>query len=563
MKLAGTDNLTKAKDLLAQAKWQELLVLCHKVGLKKAPFILFWMTAACALEDLAEISNLIAKLRALDRHESVFQEGKLLTRLVSILESTNHAPQAGEVLLVCNEKFEWSPNDTKKANRMARVIMADHPQTSADLILVVGEKVGWEVSEIPRVEKLAKRLAEESPEKSAELLLAIHRQSPWTTTQCADASHLITLLAGTPQAEALQTCLDENEPKSDEEITAEGADSNFHFAAYRPDDKSFVAPDQFSFEVYRSSENLVSCEERFRNFQLKFLPTLAQKKAPPVSLIKDAYVNKIGQVWTKSGAIINKIGQKIANPKPSNVRMVEHGTAVMTSTKGIYHWLAETLPSISWTCLPGAEQIKIVVPTEMPAFKTDSLRFVGVGDDKLVRLQEEACFFENLYVTPGSNSNLFFAQDFYRQLIERANQESTIPRAEKIYISRRDSNRRILENEAQFEKELEARGFHIAILSGKPLADQIALFANASTIVAPHGGGLTHLIFARPGTQVIEIVPATDQISDASIHLRFNYARVSMIKGLQYHLFLEECHMTLTAWKANLPPILRLIDSLA
>jgi capsular polysaccharide biosynthesis protein len=40
------------------------------------------------------------------------------------------------------------------------------------------------------------------------------------------------------------------------------------------------------------------------------------------------------------------------------------------------------------------------------------------------------------------------------------------------------------------------------------LAMQARLIREADTIVATHGAGLANLVFARPETQVIEIVPA-------------------------------------------------------
>ena len=40
--------------------------------------------------------------------------------------------------------------------------------------------------------------------------------------------------------------------------------------------------------------------------------------------------------------------------------------------------------------------------------------------------------------------------------------------------------------------------------------DQVALFRDAETVVAPHGGGLTNLVFCDPGTKVIELFPAAN-----------------------------------------------------
>ena len=81
-------KLEKAKLLLEQAKWSELLTLCRVVGLKSAPFVVYWMTAASALDDEPEIDRIIEAIRAGNSQDVIFKEGKLLTRLAALLEST-------------------------------------------------------------------------------------------------------------------------------------------------------------------------------------------------------------------------------------------------------------------------------------------------------------------------------------------------------------------------------------------------------------------------------------------------------------------------------------------
>ena len=41
------------------------------------------------------------------------------------------------------------------------------------------------------------------------------------------------------------------------------------------------------------------------------------------------------------------------------------------------------------------------------------------------------------------------------------------------------------------------------------MARQIATFASASHIVAPHGAGLANIVFADPATTLVEIFPAS------------------------------------------------------
>jgi hypothetical protein len=74
-----------------------------------------------------------------------------------------------------------------------------------------------------------------------------------------------------------------------------------------------------------------------------------------------------------------------------------------------------------------------------------------------------------------------------------------------LYISRRDSTNRHLVNEAEVEAFCVQRGFIPVQLAGMPAADQVALFAGARRIVAPHGAGLANLLFCEPGTSVLEL----------------------------------------------------------
>lgn len=75
-----------------------------------------------------------------------------------------------------------------------------------------------------------------------------------------------------------------------------------------------------------------------------------------------------------------------------------------------------------------------------------------------------------------------------------------------IYISRRFSSRSI-PKEFEIEKLMQKLGVMVVHLENLPLVDQIILFHSASLVIAPHGAGLTNLIWSSHGTKVIEIMP--------------------------------------------------------
>jgi len=75
---------------------------------------------------------------------------------------------------------------------------------------------------------------------------------------------------------------------------------------------------------------------------------------------------------------------------------------------------------------------------------------------------------------------------------------------ERIYVSRALAQRRHVENESAVMVALAARGFACVQLERLSWAEQITLFRSVKIVVAPHGAGLANLVFARPGTRVIE-----------------------------------------------------------
>ncbi len=75
----------------------------------------------------------------------------------------------------------------------------------------------------------------------------------------------------------------------------------------------------------------------------------------------------------------------------------------------------------------------------------------------------------------------------------------------RLYISRADAPKRRILNEAEIMTRLEPFGFERVVLSNMPVEQLVAAFANAEVILAPHGSGLTNILFSPPGAQVIEI----------------------------------------------------------
>ncbi len=74
-----------------------------------------------------------------------------------------------------------------------------------------------------------------------------------------------------------------------------------------------------------------------------------------------------------------------------------------------------------------------------------------------------------------------------------------------LYIARTDTKGRAMRNEQALIERLASMGFEIFVGSQHSVAEQIATFRAARMIVAPHGAGLTNVLFCHPGTVLLEL----------------------------------------------------------
>ena len=98
---------------------------------------------------------------------------------------------------------------------------------------------------------------------------------------------------------------------------------------------------------------------------------------------------------------------------------------------------------------------------------------------------------------------------------------------ELVYVSRNESSMRRILNENDLLPGLRDMGFNIISPGKLSLTEQIEAFRNARVVLAPHGAGLTNILFCRPNTTLIEIFPEGGVHGSAFLRiasqLNFNY----------------------------------------
>lgn len=111
-----------------------------------------------------------------------------------------------------------------------------------------------------------------------------------------------------------------------------------------------------------------------------------------------------------------------------------------------------------------------------------------------------------------------------------------------FYIDRRASSNRVLHNEDELVSVLEQRGFTIIQLEYLSFDEQALLFANAEYIIGAHGAGFANMVFCKPGTRIIELMPHT--------LVRWCYRQIAMVADLPYECVITHSYSDVE----NIPP---------
>ena len=283
---------------------------------------------------------------------------------------------------------------------------------------------------------------------------------------------------------------------------------------------------------------------------------------PEVRIIPDVFVNRHGQLWARDGTVY----RSFSTPVPEESRRAEADAPVVPAAalaiethNNVYHWLAEYYPSLAWCLDEAAGDIPILIRDDAARFVRESLTLGAAGPLSTIEAGD-AVLVRQLYVA-DRGLQLLARPEAVGPLLTRLRDRSVSQGGEAgcdIYISRRDSRKRPLANEAALEEALAARGFEIAVMSQLPFAEQVARISQARTIVAPHGAGLALLAAARPGRRVIELVPALR----GGMQLRTCMARISRMVGHEHHLWLAPEPPAGTPWSPALEPFLAALDAL-
>lgn len=165
------------------------------------------------------------------------------------------------------------------------------------------------------------------------------------------------------------------------------------------------------------------------------------------------------------------------------------------------HWLTAHLPKLVLLQARG-ELADVVLPMDPPEFVTSSLRMLGIDPhDHRTFDPNRVLEIERLTLLETDR----YRPELLRPVRDALSAPAPARAARRVFVSREACTRRRLLNEDDIWPRFEAAGFERVRMEDLDFAAQVRLMGETAVLCAPHGAGLTNMMFCREGTHVVEI----------------------------------------------------------
>lgn len=165
------------------------------------------------------------------------------------------------------------------------------------------------------------------------------------------------------------------------------------------------------------------------------------------------------------------------------------------------HWLTAHLPKLLLLREKGMLG-QVLLPPQRTAAIDGSLRMLGLEPEAFQTYDPTRPLVVEELTILGTDR---FRPELL-QLVPQAFGVADAPRPHrKVFISRLRAARRRLLNEEEIWSLLEPQGFERVMMEDMTFAAQVKLMQETAALVAPHGAGLTNMIFCQQGTHIVEM----------------------------------------------------------
>jgi Tfp pilus assembly protein PilF len=216
-----------------------------------------------------------------------------------------------------------------------------------------------------------------------------------------------------------------------------------------------------------------------------------------------------------------------------------------------FHWMFDLVTRIHLLQKSGInlQSInKFIVNSLEYSYQQETLETLGIPQHKIIEsrtfphIKAQKLLVPSL-PHPSAYRKAKWACDFLQKSFVPMTFSSTNKKTERIYISRKNASYRRVINEPEIFDFLAPLGFKSIILETMSVVEQATLFASTRVIIAPHGAGLTNLVFCQRETKFIEIFSPFYVVEDFLI--------LASVSGLQHYSLIGEMLAANPAISAN------------
>lgn len=244
---------------------------------------------------------------------------------------------------------------------------------------------------------------------------------------------------------------------------------------------------------------------------------------------RDWAFTKIRGQWAISRSVLRDISE--STPERSD------SACLFTSRhyRNYTHWHVESIATMLLCRKDPLLQCQTILTGPLTDWQKDSLNYFRLPSARVI--QTDACCVEvNVLTYCSSVIARTCPHPSVLQSLRSSLEFSKHTDSVRVYVSRRDSQFRPLSNEMEVERIFHDCGFTVILASELTYAQQASLFLRASVIAGAHGSGLTNMLFAPPGTLIIELRP--DGISGRAPFMDKSYWILANLCGHRYAAFI-------------------------
>jgi hypothetical protein len=290
-------------------------------------------------------------------------------------------------------------------------------------------------------------------------------------------------------------------------------------------------------------------------------------------LEKVIYYPRYETLFTKSRQLITDSVMDRITPEKYSIRTLYFAQPIEISgvcsvfrsifdPKNYYHTSIDYLPRIYLLTQPeyaNLEEIKLLVSEELSKSEQYFLDRIAPKNLQIHVVRRDRIYFIEKMIFPSFLTHVnsgYLPSKYLNFLLDKVCPQRPRKKENRIYISRTitdRSNKRCVLNENELIEKLKVYGFEKYNLENMSIEEQIELFYDASHVIAPHGAGLTNIMFAEK-IKVLELFPASCVLP--------HYYYLSKSLGHKYKYWCGRDRNKDANFEVDIPTIFKLLENL-